>query len=179
VLAGSWTRVEMLDVPAAGLGPALWPAARCPPATRTVETAASPISRGLLVGDPVGMLSRNHVEALDQTAAELRGRLFNPQAQRALASDAGFPERVLDAPGIVVALQERLDRLVVSAVTDSATPRAEISAPQTGSIGTALLGGCHASDHGFEVVPSLSVGADVPDRGAAVIPASTRGGSTV
>jgi hypothetical protein len=135
--------------------------------------------RGLLVGDPVGMLFRNHIEELDQTAAEPRGRLFNPQAQRALASDAGIPEPVLDAPGIVVALQERLDRLVVSAVPDSATPRAEISAPQTGSMRTALLGGCRAGDHGFAVVPSLNVGADVPDRGAAVIPAFTRGGSTV
>ena len=44
---------------------------------------------------------------------------------------------------------------------------------------TALLGGCRASDHGFETVPSLSVGADVPDLGVAVIPAFTRGGSTV
>jgi hypothetical protein len=43
---------------------------------------------------------------------------------------------------------------------------------------TALLGGCHASDHGFEAVPPLSIGADVPDRGAAAIPAFTRGGST-
>jgi hypothetical protein len=84
------------------------------------------------------MLFRNHVEELDHTAAELRGRLFNPQAQRALASDAGIPEPVLDAPGIVVAHQERLNRLVVSAV-----------------------------------------GADMPDRGAAVIPAFTPGGSTV
>jgi hypothetical protein len=125
------------------------------------------------------MLFCNHVEELDHTAAELRGRLFNTQAQRALASDAGIPEPVLDEPGIVVALQERLDRLVVSAVTDSATPRGDVSAPQTGSMRTALLGGCHASDHGFEVVPSLSVGSDMPDRGAAVIPAFTRGGSTV
>jgi hypothetical protein len=128
----------MLDVPAAG--PAVRPAAICPPATRNGETAASPILRGLLVGDPVGMLFRNHIEELDQTAAELRG-------------------------------------LVVSAVTDSAT-RAEISEPQRASMKTALLGGCHAGDHGFAAVPSPNVGADVPDRGVAVIPAFTRGGST-
>jgi hypothetical protein len=125
------------------------------------------------------MLLCNHVEELDQTAAELRRRLFKPQAQRALASDAGIPEPVLDVPGIVVTLQERLDRLVVSAVTDSATPRAEISEPQTGSMKTALLRGCHTSDLGFEVVATLRVGADVPNRGVAVIPAATRGGSTV
>ena len=156
----------------------LRPAAIRPPATRTVETAASPILPGLLVGDPVGMLFRNHVEERDQTAPELRGRLFDPQAQRALASDAGVREAALDAPGIVVTLQERLDRLVVSAVTDSATPRAEISEPQTGALKTALLRDCHTGDHGFEVVPTLSVGADVPNR-VAVIPAFTRGGSTV
>ena len=124
------------------------------------------------------MLFCNHVEELDQTAPEPRGRLSDPQAQRALASDAGIPEPVLDAPGIVVTLQERLDRLVVSAVTDSATPRAESSEPRTGSMNTALLRGRHTGDHGFEVVPTLSVGADVPNR-VAVIPAFTRGGSTV
>ena len=125
------------------------------------------------------MLFCNHVEELDQTAAELRGRLVHPQAPRALASDAGIREPVLDAPGIVVTLQERLDRVVVSAATDSATPRAEISEPQTGSTKTALLRGCHASDHGFAVVPTLRVGADVPSRGVAATPAPTRGGSTV
>lgn len=125
------------------------------------------------------MLSCNHVEELDQTAAELRGRLFKPQAQRALALDAGIPEPVLDVPGIVVTLRERLDCLVVCAVTDSATPRAEISEPQTGSMKTALLRGCHASDHGFDVVATLRVGADVPNGGVAVIRAPTRGGSTV
>jgi hypothetical protein len=125
------------------------------------------------------MLSCNHVEELDQTAAELRGRLFKPQAQRALALDAGIPEPVLDVPGIVVTLRERLDRLVVCAVTDSATPRAEISEPQTGSMKTALLRGCNASGHGFDVVATLRVGADVPNGGVAVIRAPTRGGSTV
>jgi hypothetical protein len=123
------------------------------------------------------MLSCNHVEELDQTAAELRGRLFKPQAQRALALDAAIPESVL--PGIVVTLRERLDRLVVCAVTDSATPRAEISEPQTGSMKTALRPGCHASDHGFDVVATLRVGAHVPNGGVAVIRAPTRGGSTV
>jgi hypothetical protein len=125
------------------------------------------------------MLFCHHVEELDQTAVELRGRRFRPQAQRALASDAGIREPVVDVPGIVVTLPEWLDRLVVSAVTDSATPRAQISEPQTGSMKTALLRGCHASDHGFEAVRSLSVGADVPDRRGAVIPAFTRGGSTL
>ena len=125
------------------------------------------------------MLFCNHVEELDQTAAEPRGGLFNPQAQRARALDAGAAEPVLDVPGIVVTLQERLDRRVVSAVTDSATPRAEISEPQTGWMKTALLRGCHTSDHGFEVVATLRVGADVPNRGVAVIPAFIRGGSTV
>ena len=36
----------------------------------------------------------------------------------------------------------------------------------------------HTSDHDIEVVPALLVGADVPSRGVAVLPA-TRGGSTV
>lgn len=125
------------------------------------------------------MLSCNHVEELDQTAAELRARLFKPQAQRALALDGAIPEPVLHVPGIVVTLRERLDRLVVCAVTDSATPRAEISEPQTGSMKTALLRGCHASDRGFDVVATLRVGADVPNGGVAVIRAPTRGGSTV
>jgi hypothetical protein len=103
VLGGpGWTRVEILDVPAAGPGPVLRPAAIRRPATRTIETVASPILRGLLVGDPVGMLSCDHVEELDQTAAEPRGQPFKPQAQRALASDAGIPEPVLDVPGIVL-----------------------------------------------------------------------------
>ena len=149
------------------------------PATRTVETAASPILRGLLVDDPVGMLFCNHVEELDQTAAELRGQLFNPQAQRALASDAGIAEPVLDVPAIVVTLQERLDRLVVSAVTDSATPRAEIPVPRTGSMKAALLRGRHTSDHGVEMVATPRIGADVPNRGVAVIRAPTRAGSAV
>jgi hypothetical protein len=180
VLGGpGWTRVEILDVPAAGPDPVLRLAAVRRPATRTVETAAGPILRRLLVGDPVGMLSCNHVEELDQTAAELRARLFKPQAQRALALDAAIPEPVLDVPGIVVTLRERLDRLVVYAVTDSATPRAEISEPQTCSMKTALLRGCHASDRGFDVVATLRVGADVPNGGVAVIRAPTRGGSTV
>jgi hypothetical protein len=124
------------------------------------------------------MLFRNHVEELDQTAAELRGRLFNPQAQRVRASDAGAAEPVLDVPGIVVTLQERLDRRLVSAVTDSAAPRAEISEPRTGAMKTALLGGCHTSD-GLKVVPTLRVGADVPNRGVAVIRVPRRVGSTV
>jgi hypothetical protein len=127
-----------------------------PPATRTVETAASPILRGLLVGDPVGMLFRNHVEELDQTASELLGQLFKPQAQCALALDAGVAEPVLDVPDIVLTLRERLDRLVVSAVTDIATLRAEIPEPQTGSMKTALLRGRHTSDHGFEMVATGS-----------------------
>jgi hypothetical protein len=42
----------------------------------------------------------------------------------------------------------------------------------------ARLSSAHASDQEIEVVPMLRVGADVPDRGAPVIPA-TRGGSTV
>jgi hypothetical protein len=135
--------------------------------------------RGLLVGDPVGMLFCNHIEELDQTAAEPRGRPFKPQAQRALASDAGIPEPVLDVSGIVVTLQGQLDRLVVSAVTDSATPRAEISEPQTGSMKTALLRGRRTSDHGSKVVATLRVGADVPNRGVAVNRAPTRRGGTV
>lgn len=174
------TGLPRLGPQMSGRGPRSGPAASSmrPPATRTVETAASPILRGLRVGDPVGMLFCNHVEELDQTAAEPRGRL-QAQAQRALASDAGIPEPVLDAPGVVVTLRERLDRLVVSAVTDSATSRAEISEPRTGSMKTALLRGCHTSDHGFAVVPTLGVGADVPNRGVAVTPAPTRAGSTV
>ena len=148
------------------------------PATRTVETAASPILRGLLVGDPVGMLFCNHVEELDQTAAEPRGRL-QARAQRALASDAGIAEPVLDVPAIVVTLQERLDRLVVSAVTDSATPRAEIPVPRTGSMKAALLRGRHTSDHGVEMVATPRIGADVPNPGVAVIWAPTRVGSAV
>ena len=149
------------------------------PATRTVETAASPILRGLLVGDPVGMLFCNHVEELDQTAAELRGRLFNPQAQRVRAPHAGAAEPVLDVPGIVVTLQERLDRRLVSAVTDSAAPRAEISEPRTGAMKTALLRGRHTSDHGVEMVATPRIGADVPNPGVAVIRAPTRVGSAV
>jgi hypothetical protein len=125
------------------------------------------------------MLSCNRVEGLDQTAAEPRGRPFKPRARRALASDAGIPEPVLDVPGIVVTLRERLDRLVVCAVTDSAAPRAGIAEPRTGSMKTALLRGCRASDHGFEVVATLRVGAEVPNRGVAVIRAATRGGGTV
>ena len=124
------------------------------------------------------MLFRNHVQELDQTAAGLRGQLFKPEAQCALASDADVAESVLDAPDIVVTLRERLDRLVVSAVTDIATP-AEIPEPQTGSMKTALLRGCHTSDHGIEMVSTLSVGADVPTRGVAVIRAPTQVGSTV
>jgi hypothetical protein len=180
VLGGpGWTRAEILDVPAVGQGPVLRLVAIRPPATRTVETAASPILRGLLVGDPVGMLLCNHVEELDQTAAEPRGQLLKPGAQRALAWDAGVAEPVLGLPGVVVTLRERLDRLVVSAVTDSATPRAEIPEPQAGSTKTAVLRGRHTSDHGFEVVATLRVRADVPNRGVAVILAPTRGGSTV
>jgi hypothetical protein len=93
--------------------------------------------RGLLVGDPVGMLFRNHIATL----------------------------------------RERLDRLVVSVVADIATLRAEISEPQTGSMKTALRRG--SSDQRVEAVPTPRVGADVPNRGVAVIPASTRVGSTV
>jgi hypothetical protein len=111
----------------------------------------------LLVGDPVGMLFCNHVKEVDQTAAELCGRLRKPQAQ---------------SPA-------RLDRLVVSAVTDVATPRAEIPEPQTGSVKAALLRGCHTSVRGFEVAATLRVGADVPNRDVAVILAPTRVGSTV
>jgi hypothetical protein len=124
------------------------------------------------------MLFCNRVEGLDQTAAEPRGRLFKPRARRALASDAGIPEPVLDVSGIVVALQRRLDRLVVCAVTDSAMPRAGIAEPRTGSM-NALLRGRRASDLGFEVVAALRVGAGVPDGGGAVIRAATRGGGTV
>jgi hypothetical protein len=42
----------------------------------------------------------------------------------------------------------------------------------------AKLRGGHTSDHDIEVVPTLHVGADVPSRGVAVIPA-TRGGGKV
>jgi hypothetical protein len=80
---------------------------------------------------------------------------------------------------LVVTLQERLDRLVVSGVTDSATPRALISESQTGSMKTALLRDCHTSDLRFEVVATLRVCADMPNRDVAVIPAPTREGSTV
>jgi hypothetical protein len=42
----------------------------------------------------------------------------------------------------------------------------------------ATLRSGHPSDHDIEVVPTLRVGADVPSRGGAVIPAA-RGGGTV
>jgi hypothetical protein len=42
-----------------------------------------------------------------------------------------------------------------------------------------LLRGRHTSDLGFEVVTTLRVGAEVPNLGGALIPAPTRGGSTV
>jgi hypothetical protein len=53
----------------------------------------------------------------------------------------------------------------VSAVTDIATPRAEISEPRVGSIDAALLRGCPTSDHGFQVIATPRVGADVPNSG--------------
>jgi hypothetical protein len=148
-----------------------------PPATRTVETAASPILRGPLVGDPVRVLFRNHVEEPDQTAAEPRGQLLTPEAQRALASNAAA-EPVLGVPDVVLTLQERRDRLVVSAVAEIATPRAEISEPRAGSIDAALLRGRPTSDHGVEVIATPRVGTVVANRGEAVIPAPTRVGNT-
>jgi hypothetical protein len=90
--------------------------------------------------------------------------------------DAGAAQPVLDLPGVLGRLRDRLDRLVVSAV---ATLRAGIPEPQTGSVKTALLRGCHTSVRGFEVAATLRVGADVPDRDVAVILAPTRVGSTV
>jgi hypothetical protein len=75
-------------------------------------------------------------------------------------------------------LRERLGP-VVCAVPDIASLRAEISEPRQGLMATASLCGCHAGDREFAVVATLRVGADVPRRFVAVIPAPIRGGSTV
>jgi hypothetical protein len=75
-------------------------------------------------------------------------------------------------------LRERLG-LVVCAVPDIATLRAEISEPRQGLMATASLCGCHAGDREFAVVPALRVGADAPSGVVAAIPAPVREGSTV
>jgi hypothetical protein len=82
-----------------------------------------------------------------------------------IALSIAAAEPVLDVPDVVPTLKERRDRLVVSAVADIAAPRAEISEPRVGSIDAALLRGCPTSDHGFEVIATPRVGADVPNSG--------------
>ena len=105
--------------------------------------------RGLAVGDPVGMLFCNHVGEVDQAASELSVRLREPQWQR---------------PRVV---------------TDIATLRAAIPEPQTRSVQTALLRGWHTSGRVLEVVSTPCAGAEVPNRGPAVILPPARVGSTV
>jgi hypothetical protein len=85
----------------------------------------------------------------------------------------------VEEPNIDIRLQAPLDLLVVSAVRDVATPRAEISEPRPGLMETASLCDCPSSGHAFEVVAAPRVGADVPRRAVAVIAASMRAGSAV
>jgi hypothetical protein len=85
----------------------------------------------------------------------------------------------VEEPDIDVRLQARLDPLVVSAVSDVATLRAEISEPRPGLMETVSLCSRPSGEDAFEVVATPRVSADVPSRAAAVIAASTRAGSAV
>jgi hypothetical protein len=49
-----------------------------------LKTAASPMLRGLLVGDPVGMLFCNHAVEVDRAAAELPVRRRKPNRDLAV-----------------------------------------------------------------------------------------------
>ena len=78
------------------------------------------------------MLVRNHIEELDMTAAEVRSRLVQLQAERSLATDTG----VADVAAYMADLDEEIafcrDLYVASAVSEIATLRAELSGPLTG-----------------------------------------------
>jgi hypothetical protein len=112
VLGGpDWTRVEILDVPAAGqvqsCGQQQYVRQRPGPSRLQLAPFCPGFSLEILSACGSAITSRGSTR---------------PRQSR------------VDVSAIVVTLQERLDRLVVSAVTGSATPRAEISEPQTESM---------------------------------------------
>jgi hypothetical protein len=73
-----------------------------------------------------------HIEELDMTAAEMRGYLIKLEAERSLALDTGVAE--IDA--YIADLDEEIEfcqqLYVISAVTEIATLRAEMSGPLIG-----------------------------------------------
>jgi hypothetical protein len=75
---------------------------------------------------------RDHIEEVDMTAAEVRGHLVKLQAERALALDTG----VAGVAAYMAELDEEIEfyrqLYVVSAVTEIATLRAELSGPLVG-----------------------------------------------
>ena len=74
----------------------------------------------------------NHIQELEMTAAEVRGHLLQLEAERALAIDTGLAE----VRPYMADLDEEIEfcrqLFVAYAVTEIATLRAELSAPQTG-----------------------------------------------
>jgi hypothetical protein len=74
----------------------------------------------------------DHIDELDMTAAEMRSHLFKLEAERALARDIG----VAEIGPYMADLEEEIELYrqlyVVSAVTEIAILRAELSGPLTG-----------------------------------------------
>jgi hypothetical protein len=76
-------------------------------------------------------MSENHIEELDITAAEVRGHLFKLQAERALALDTGLGEVATYMAEIDEEIELCRQLYVISAVTEIAILRAEMSGPLT------------------------------------------------
>jgi hypothetical protein len=73
-----------------------------------------------------------HIEELDITASEVRSHLFRLEAERALARDTGVAEVTAYMADLDEEIELCRQLYVVSAVTEIATLRAEISGPQVG-----------------------------------------------
>jgi hypothetical protein len=73
----------------------------------------------------------NHIEELDMTAAEIRGHLVKLVAERALALESGLGEVATYMAELDGEIEYCRQLYVLSAVTEIATLRAEISGPLT------------------------------------------------
>jgi hypothetical protein len=78
------------------------------------------------------MLFRKHTGELQMTAVDLRGYLLGLEAERALARETGVAEAALYMADLDEEIEFSRALYVISAVTEIATLRAEISGPQTG-----------------------------------------------
>jgi hypothetical protein len=71
----------------------------------------------------------NHIEELDITAAQVRGHLLNLQAERALAVDIGLADVATYMAELDGEIELCRQLYVLSAVTEIASLRAEMSGP--------------------------------------------------